>query len=162
MDRFFKLLDEFEEYFLATTLMLMLILTFTEVVSRYALHLSFAFAEEITINLFVWSVRVGAATAAKHNHHIGFTLVSDLLPPSVRRWLILSVALVCVGVLGLIGWYGVEMVLSQMRYGQLTPALELPEWIMGLAIPVGALLCMIRFLQSGYTNWEELGKEDAQ
>jgi TRAP-type C4-dicarboxylate transport system permease small subunit len=162
MGVFFKILDEFEEYFLATTLLVMLVLTFTEVVSRYVLHLSMAFAEEITINLFVWSVMVGAATAAKHNKHIGFTLLSDLMPPSVRRWLVLGVAAVCVGALGLIGWYGVTMVMSQMYYGQLTPALQMPEWIMGLSIPVGALLCMIRFLQAGCKDWQELGKEEAQ
>lgn len=162
MKNIFKLLDFFEEYFLATTLLLMLILTFTEVVSRYALHLSLAFAEEITINLFVWSVMVGAAAAAKHNHHIGFTLVSDLLPHFLRRWLVLLVAVISVSLLAVISYYGVLMVISQMQYGQLTPALEMPEWIMGLSIPVGSALCLLRFLQAGYNNWEELGEEEAR
>ena len=162
MGRLFKALDYFEEYFLATTLLFMLILTFAEVLSRYALHLSLAFAEEITINLFVWSVMVGAATAAKQNHHIGFTLISDMLPPYLRRWLMLFVAVVSVSLLALIAYYGILMVASQMQYGQMTPALEMPEWIMGLSIPVGAVLCLLRFGEAGYKSWEELTDEVRQ
>ncbi|GHV37107.1 C4-dicarboxylate ABC transporter permease [Synergistales bacterium] len=152
-DKFFKFLDSFEDYFLSISLFLMLSLTFAEVISRYVLHLSMAFAEEVTINLFVWSVMVGAASAVKHGHHIGFTLITDVLPQSWRRVVMLFVAMVCIGILLVIVWYGCVMTMSQMYYNQKTPALEWPEWVMGLSVPVGGILCIFRFLQAARQNW---------
>jgi TRAP-type C4-dicarboxylate transport system permease small subunit len=153
-----KQLDKFEEWFLALSLIIMLAITVVEVVSRYVFHLSLAFAEEITINLFVWSVMVGTATAAKHNHHLGFSLITDYLPAVWKRRATAAVALLCIGVFGLFGWYGVEMVESQIASGQTTPAMEIPEWIMGLAIPAGSLLCILRFGQAGWLEWKKGGE----
>ncbi|MHC1758071.1 MAG: TRAP transporter small permease [Negativicutes bacterium] len=153
-----NLLDKFEEWFLAVSLTIMLALTVLEVASRYFLHLSLAFAEEITVNLFVWSVMIGAATAAKHNHHLGFSLITDYLSDNGKRVAAAVVALLCMGVFVLFGWYGVEMVESQIASGQTTPAMEMPEWIMGLSIPVGSLFCIFRFGQAGWKEWTKGGE----
>lgn len=126
----------------------MLLLTFAEVLSRYFFHFSIAFAEEITINLFVWSVMVGAASAIKRGHHLGFTLITDALPYKLKRSVNIFVALICISILALIMWFGSKMVFSQILNNQKTPALELPEWVMGLSIPVGAMLCITRFAQN--------------
>lgn len=150
-----KWLDQFEEWFLAISLMIMLALTVIEVASRYFMHLSLAFAEEITVNLFVWSVMIGAATAAKHNHHLGFSLITDYLPDRWKRVAAAMVAALCIFVFALFAWYGVEMVESQIASNQTTPAMEIPEWIMGLSIPAGSLLCILRFGQAGWKDWKK-------
>lgn len=159
MDRFCKWLDNFEEYFLFITLSVMLVLTFAEVLSRYLFHFSIAFSEEITVNLFAWSIMVGSGAAAKRNAHVGFSLITDMLPAWLRRWILLLISLICAFVMLLFVYYGIEMVMSQIEGAQRTAVLELPEWLMGLSIPVGAVLCAIRFCQAGHANWEKLGKQ---
>jgi C4-dicarboxylate transporter DctQ subunit len=150
-----KWLDQFEEWFLAISLIIILALTVIEVASRYFMHLSLAFAEEITVNLFVWSVMIGAATAAKHNHHLGFSLITDYLPNRWKRVAAAIVAGLCIFVFVLFTWYGIEMVESQIASDQKTPAMEIPEWLMGLAIPAGSLLCIVRFGQAGWKEWKK-------
>ncbi len=152
-----KFLDYFEEWFLAISLVIMLGLTVVEVASRYVLHLSLAFAEEITVNLFVWSVMVGVATAAKHNHHLGLSIVTDYMSPAWQRRMAAAVAVLCILIFALFGWYGVEMVQSQIASDQKTPAMEIPEWLMGMSIPLGSLLCIIRFGQAGWAAWRKGG-----
>ena len=82
----FKIIDAIEEWFLALSLGFMLLLNFSNVVSRYFLSMSWSFTEEITTNLFVWSCFLGAAAAAKRNSHLGLSLVTDMLSPKFQRW----------------------------------------------------------------------------
>jgi C4-dicarboxylate transporter DctQ subunit len=44
------------------------------------------------------------------------------------------------------------MVLSQKRFNQTSPALGWPEWIFGLAVPIGAFSLIVRFIQLGVTE----------
>lgn len=150
-----KLFDYIEEWFLTITLGAMLVLNFANVLSRYVLGLSFSFTEEITTNLFVWSCFIGASAAAKRGSHLGLSIVTDLLPPRLQRYTAVIVSLLTLIMFGVIISTGIEMVMSQMEHNQMSPALGIPEWTMGLAIPVGALFCFIRFAQAGWREWQK-------
>ena len=54
-------------------------------------------------------------------------------------------------------YYGIQMVLQQVKLGQVTPTMQWPEWIFGTFIPFGALFVTIRFAQA---TWEEFGKKE--
>ena len=49
---------------------------------------------------------------------------------------------------GIICYFGVFMALNQFNKGQVTGAMQLPEWIFGSFVPLGALLVTIRFAQN--------------
>lgn len=153
----FKIIDAIEEWFLALSLGFMLLLNFSNVVSRYFLSMSWSFTEEITTNLFVWSCFLGAAAAAKRNSHLGLSLVTDMLSPKLQRWVAILVTGMSCLMFGVIIVTGFEMVQSQMASGQTTPALGMPEWTMGIAIPIGSLFCFIRFAQAGWIAWQKGG-----
>lgn len=155
----FKIIDFIEEWFLAITLGSMLLLNFANVVSRYFLNLSWSFTEEITTNLFVWSCFIGAAAAAKRGSHLGLSLFTDLLSAKWQRYVGVLVTLMALTMFGVIIWTGVEMVQSQISSNQTTPALGIPEWTMGIAVPVGAIFCFIRFAQAGWWAWQKGGND---
>lgn len=154
----FKIIDTLEEWFLALSLGIMLILNFSNVLSRYFLSMSWSFTEEITTNLFVWSCFLGASAAAKRGSHLGLSLVTDMLSPNAQRWVAALVTLMSMSMFAVIIVTGVDMVQAQITSGQTTPALGLPEWSMGIAIPVGALFCLIRFAQAGWQAWQKGGR----
>ena len=54
--------------------------------------------------------------------------------------------------------YGSEMVSNQIRLGSKTPALGMPMYIQGLSIPVGAVFCLIRAVESGVKEFVRLRK----
>ncbi|MDR7865824.1 MAG: TRAP transporter small permease [Sporomusaceae bacterium] len=150
-----KLFDAIEEWFLAISLGAMLLLNFGNVLSRYFFNLSMSFTEEITTNLFVWSCFLGASAAAKRGAHLGLSLFTDMLSAKWQRLVALIVSIMSLALFAVIVWTSIGMVQSQMASSQTTPALGIPEWTMGIAVPVGAAFCFIRFAQAGWQSWQK-------
>lgn len=150
-----KLFDAIEEWFLAISLGAMLLLNFGNVLSRYFFNLSMSFTEEITTNLFVWSCFLGASAAAKRGAHLGLSVFTDMLPAKWQRLVALIVTLMSLVLFAVIVWTSIGMVQSQMASNQTTPALGIPEWTMGIAVPAGAAFCFIRFAQAGWQAWRK-------
>ena len=84
-----KILDKIEEYLCICCLVVMTALVFANVFSRYILHASFSFSEEITTNLFVLLSMMGTAIAAKRQAHLGLSIVTDRVSPKARRALLI-------------------------------------------------------------------------
>lgn len=150
-----------EEWLIAVLMSVICLLTISNVLSRYVLATSFSFTEELTTNLFAFVIFIGAALLARENGHVGFALLTDWLPVSLRKTVLILVGLLTCLFFAILLWYGLEMVLQQYEYGQQTPALGLPAWWMGLSVPLGALLCMIRFTEGYIRQWQAIDdKED--
>lgn len=155
---FWKIFDSLEDWFLIISLGAMIILNFANVVSRYCLSTSIAFTEELTTNLFVWSSFIGAAGAAKRGAHLGFDLLLNNLPRPAQRIITALVTLLTLTMFGLLFVLGIDMIQTQIMLKQETPALGMPEWVVSLAIPVGALFCFVRFAQAGWKSWQTGGQ----
>ena len=143
-----KILDKIEEYICAVCTVVMTLLVFANVLSRYVLHMSLSFSDEITTNLFILLSMMGAAIATKRRAHLGLTILTDAVSPKARKILLtLGFAIGTVFCAALF-WYGIEMVRLQIILGQVTPTMQWPEWIFGAFIPFGAVFLTIRFAQA--------------
>ena len=85
MSTFDKIFGKIEEIIAGICLTIMSILAFTNVLARYFFHASFSFSDEITTYLFVLLSLIGASIAAKRHEHLGFTVIEDLVPPTVKK-----------------------------------------------------------------------------
>ena len=133
-----------EEKIIAVLIFVMVVMVAAQVLGRYVFHSSLSFTEEIVRYLFVWATFIGAAAAVRGGRHLSISSGIRLLPASVRRWngvLCWTGAAVFATVLVV---YGIRVVSLQIRTGQTTAALGFPMWIVGLAIPVSAVLLMVR------------------
>ena len=143
-----KILDYIEESLVCVCLVVMTALTFVNVVARYVFSASLSFSEEITTYLFVLLSLLGSAIAAKRGAHLGLTIISDRVGPKAGRVLgIISMAF-ATAFSAIICYFGFFMALNQFNKGQVTGAMQLPEWIFGSFVPLGALLVTIRFAQN--------------
>ncbi|MCR4441850.1 MAG: TRAP transporter small permease [Peptococcaceae bacterium] len=145
-----KIIDYLEEILIVVFLLVMTVITFSNVVSRYVLHASWSFTEEITTNFFVWASFLGAAVAVKRKGHLGLSYLTDFLPPRLQKAAALFAVVVSVTIFVILLKYGIDMVISQYKMGQTTPALGLPEWTFGISVPIGAVFLLIRFVELGY------------
>jgi len=141
-----RLVDRLEEDLLAAALGVMTVVTFANVLDRKLLHLGLAFAEELTVSLFVWASLLGAAVAARRGVHLGFSYLADRLPPGGRVASEALAGAAALLVFGVVGWFGVGWVATQYGYAATTPAMGWPAWPFGLAIPVGSLAIVLRTL----------------
>lgn len=142
-----KILDWIEEIISAGCLIIMTALTFTNVIARHVFSASFSFSEEITTYLFVLLSLLGTAIAAKRKAHLGLTILTDAVSPSVRKILaIISYAIATIFSAALF-YYGILMVRNQQVLGQVTAGMQWPEWIYGSFVPLGSFFVVIRFAQ---------------
>ena len=156
-----KVLDYIEEALVCVCLVVMTGLTFANAVGR-KLGAGLSFSEEISTYLFVLLSLLGSAIAAKRGAHLGLTIITDRVGPKAARVLgIISMAFATI-FSALICYYGVFMALNQYQKGQVTMATQLPEWIFGSFVPIGALFVTIRFGQNLYRliAGKEIAKED--
>lgn len=152
------LLARLEEFILVALFAFMAVMNFLNVVCRYCFSSSFSFTEEVTITAFVWVSMVGIAVGYKRLAHLGMSFLVDHMPKKVQPFMAL-LSMVCSVVLILLLYkYGSEMVSNQIRLGSKTPALGMPMYIQGLSIPVGAIFCLIRAVESGVKEFVRLRK----
>lgn len=159
MIRFYD--DYIEKIFkwgLVISLAVMATLNFSNVISRYVIHASISFTEELTTNLFVYNTFFGAALGARRGAHLGLTILSELVPPKFSKWIIVLSSYASAVLFFVLVYFGYGMTKSQFDFGQTTAALGLPEWWFGLAIPVGAFVIGISFLIAGTEYMIKEGK----
>jgi C4-dicarboxylate transporter, DctQ subunit len=154
-----KWFNRLEEMFLSVILAAMALVTFANVISRYFLHASLSFTEEITTNLFGFAVFFGAALLARENGHLGFSLLTDLFPRKLKMTAIGLVAVLTAFFFCVLIYYGWDMIQQQMEYKQTTPAMGFPAWIMGLSIPLGGVLCLFRFTEGYVKEFNRVRRE---
>jgi C4-dicarboxylate transporter, DctQ subunit len=155
-----RILDRLEETLIATLIAAATILIFIAVVHRYAfgipvlhpymaaIHLSWA--QELCIYMFVWMAKFGAAYGVRTGIHVGVDVaIARVDKRSYHR--IVLFGLLCGALFtGVIGSFGARFVWLMAQTDQVTPDLELPAWIVYLAIPCGSYLMCFRFLQVAY------------
>ena len=142
-----KVLDYFEEIVLFIAFLAITVITFANVISRNLAGVSLSFTEEITINLLVLITFLGSAIGVRKYAHLGFTLLFDKGNKAVRLFIVFFTGVVSLCLFGVLAWYGWEMVSFQMMLNQTTPALGMPQWILSLALPLGAFMCFVRTIQ---------------
>ena len=142
-----KFLNNIEEILCAICLSIMTIIAFVNVVSRFLLSASLSFTDEITTYLFVLLSLMGSAVAAKRGAHLGLTVLTDLVSPSVKKILKIIGFVFAIIFSSSVLYYGILMVQSQMQRGQVTANMQWPEWIFGSFVPIGAFFLTLRFIQ---------------
>lgn len=136
-----------EEAVCAILLILMVIISTINIITRFLPGISFAASEEFVVNLFVWLTMLGGVVAVKHKAHLSITFIIRKIPERFQKifvlfqWLAISILfmiLLC---------YGAIETWSEYRSGMMTYSLGWPFWFFTLSLPVGSLLFLIRFSQ---------------
>ncbi len=89
-------LERLEENLIAFLLGIMTLLTFANVVARYAFNTNIFYALELTVFMFAWLVLLGASYAVKKSAHLGVDAIINLAGKPLRRKMALFVSAVCI------------------------------------------------------------------
>jgi C4-dicarboxylate transporter DctQ subunit len=154
-----KALDHLEEWLIAFLMAAATIIIFVSVVHRYAsglpfpalqdalLKINLSWAQELCVYLFIWMAKFGAAYGVRTGIHVGVDVLINRLSEANRgRFIVFGL---CAGALftGTVGTLGAEFVWAIGHTEQTSADLELPMWLVYLAIPCGSYLMCFRFLQ---------------
>lgn len=187
-----RLLDRAEEILISTLIGLATVIIFVSVTHRYALGLTadvvayfrtqgmtglsdaaksvyfairsinLVWAQELTIILFVWMAKFGAAYGVRTGIHVGIDVLINRMAPPRRRFFILFGLMSGAFFTGIIAALGANFVWHMAHASATSPDLELPMWLVYLAIPLGSSLMCFRFLQVawGFHRTGELPHHD--
>ena len=141
-----------EEALGAAAMALICLISFANVVARYATNVSFAFTEEYSVFLLVFMTFVGASAAFAGNQHIRITFLIDRMPPMLR-WLCELVTLAAVTLMfSLILYYGARVTYSEWFWEETTPGLGNPSWIYTIWMPILCVAILLRVLGRGWAR----------
>jgi C4-dicarboxylate transporter DctQ subunit len=169
-----KVLDHLEEWLIAFLMGSATILIFVSVVHRYAsglpfpalqdalLKINLSWAQELCIYMFVWMAKFGAAYGVRTGIHVGVDVLINRLDEKNRARFILFGLMAGALFTGVIGTLGANFVWEMSHTDQTSADMEVPMWLVYLAIPCGSSLMCFRFLQVAwnFTRTGELPHHD--
>jgi len=160
-----KVLNHLEEWLIAFLMAAATIVIFVAVVHRYAsgipwpalqdwlLTINLSWAQELCIYMFVWMAKFGAAYGVRTGIHVGVDVLVNRLPDKTRAKFIIFGLLAGAMFTGIIGTLGAKFVWEIAHTDQVSPDMEMPMWIVFLAVPLGSYLMCFRFLQVVWSFW---------
>lgn len=138
-----------EEALAAAAMAAICLISFGNVVARYATNVSFAFTEEFSIFLLVFMTFVGASAAFAANEHVRITYFLQRMPPAWRRLSETVTLLATTAMFALIVWYGGKVTFAEWTWGETSPGLGYPSWIYTIWLPLLSVAIILRVLGRG-------------
>jgi C4-dicarboxylate transporter DctQ subunit len=143
-------INRLEEGVLATLLALMTILTFLQVVLRYAFNSGLVWSLEATTYLFAALILFGMSYGVRTHTHIAVDLVIRRLPKRAAKIVNLVAILACLSY-ALLMLYGSAVFVDRlMILGNHARDIPLPKWLLTVTMPLGFTLLAFRFLEAGW------------
>ena len=175
---FLRILDRFEEILISVLMAAAVILIFVAVFHRFSIgyaadlvryarandmpelqawarsiyssinSIKLTWAQEACIYLFVWMAKFGAAYGVRIGIHVGVDMVVMKLNDKWKR--IVTIIAMSGGIVftAILVWIGTTFVYHVGVGGQISADLEMPMWIVYLAVPLGSALMCFRFIQA--------------
>jgi C4-dicarboxylate transporter DctQ subunit len=150
---FNRVLNHLEEWLILSFMAAATLVTFVSVSLRYLFGTGFTWSTELTIYLFIWMAKFGAAYGVRTGIHVGVDYVVEKAGLGLKRFLIVTGMLLGVVFTAVITFFGIRWVIFMYGTGQVSPDLEWPMWIIYLAIPLGTGLMCYRFVQGLVHFW---------
>src|SRR5579864_9309144 len=117
-----RILDRLEEILIATLIALATVITFVAVVHRYlstipgiqdaVTRISFTWAQELCVYMFIWVAKFGAAYGVRTGIHVGVDVLINRLPPKSRSGVIVFGLLCGALFTGIVGTMGLKFVVE--------------------------------------------------
>lgn len=113
----------------------------------YLKGINLTWAQEVCMFMFVWMAKFGAAYGVRTGVHVGVDVALEQMQSKSKHRVILF-GLMCGALFTfIIGSFGTRFVWHLSHTDQTSPDLEMPMWLVYLAIPVGSYLMSFRFMQ---------------
>lgn len=152
MSRFDRILARIENFLAAAALGTAAGVAIVGVILRYVFDYIIFWSGEAVIYLIIFSTFIGAVITLRHNEHVSVDILPLVLGERGKRVLTLLGSVMIVVYCGIIGFYAWILVTEPGIRNTVTPALDLPLWIVYLALPIGLTLMLLRSLEIVYRS----------
>ena len=156
-----KFIDEqFEKWFLIVSLIVMVLVTFIQIVLRW-FNAATVWAEEFSRYVMLYQVWVGASYAVHEDAHIRITALIGKLSGGRRRGMELAVLTLWLRSALWLPVEGCVLVGKIAAMGQVSSAMRIPMTIPYASVPIGGALMTIRLVQKIVERLRNTQEEEA-
>ncbi|MFC1531753.1 TRAP transporter small permease [Thermodesulfobacteriota bacterium] len=141
IERLSDSINHWVEYSLFVLGFTMALIVAIQVFSRYVLNESLFWSEELARFLLVWLTFLGATVAYRRKVHPGIDVLYARMPPGVKKAFTLLIHFISIALFTVMIYYGYQF--AYFVRSQISPALQLPKWVVFSIIPVSGLIFMI-------------------
>lgn len=152
MSRFDRVLSWIENFLAAATLGAASALAIIAVILRYVFDYVIFWSSEAVIYLIIFSTYLGAVITLRHNEHVNIDILPFLFGRRGKRAFTILASLVTLVYCGVIGFYAWVLVTEPGIRNTMSPALDLPLWVVYLGLPIGLTLMFVRALEIVYRS----------
>ena len=150
-----------DHWIVAILLFTMASIAFINVLSRYLFHFSFAAAEEITINLFVWLTVVGSGIAFERGGQLGMVTLYNVFSKKFKKAIILFSATLSAILFLLVDIFTIQAIYYELTIFNATSAgLGIPVWIYYIGVPILSVFVFAGIYRDGSSKLDGLKKEE--
>ena len=151
--------NNFEDYVSAVAMVMMVVILFAQVFTRYVLQGSITWAEELSRFAFLWMMFLASSLAARHRSHIRVTAPILLLPKKMRLYVIVLADVVWIIFNVVVAYHSIVMVRNAMKFIYFSPSLNLNMAYMFMVIPISFVLMTVRIIVGYYKQFtgQEIG-----
>jgi TRAP-type C4-dicarboxylate transport system permease small subunit len=128
-----------EDWLTVIVMALLALITFANVLVRYFTNESFAWTEEISIFLMIVLALVAGSAAVARNAHIRIEYFADGGSPARRKALARFGAFMVFVLFLLIAVLSTRTLWDDIRYGETSPGIGVPQWWYTVWLPVLSL-----------------------
>lgn len=147
-----KWLDEhFEEAIMVVLLALISCVMMAQIIARNVVN-SMTWPEEFSRYCYIWTVFLSLGYTIKKGNMLKVGIIMDLLPQKVRRTIEILANIIILAVFVVFFRYSITYSNILRTTGQLSPAMQIPMWIMYLSTIIGFGLASIRSAQEIVSN----------
>lgn len=112
----------------------------------------FSWTEELTRACFIWMVFTGIAAGIRHADAARVTVLLQYFPGFIKRSSVTIYTVCCLTFFVLTVWTGWYMVRQQVVMNEQIATLGWPSWVIGMVVPLSAVLCIAGLWQSLLTR----------
>ena len=147
MSRFDSILSKLENILAAGSLGAAALLAIVAVLLRTFFNEIIFWSEEAIIYLVIFSTFLGAVITLRHNEHVNVDVVAVFLKERGKQVMAIIGVLITLIYLGAVGYFAWILIFEPRSSATVTPALELPLWVVTLPLPIGFTLMFLRAIE---------------
>jgi C4-dicarboxylate transporter DctQ subunit len=138
------IISKIENIISAMCFMFMSIFVLIGIVMRFILRIPNQFGEEASRYLMICGIFLGISMGVRKKAHLGIQVFVEKLPAKISKIVKISASLITISSFFIFAYVAYLFVLIQHRFGQTSPAMNIPMYIVYSTILLGLCLSLIR------------------
>lgn len=136
-----------EEWFLVIGFFILILLVFSQFLSRYVFDYTISWSQEFARYLLIWLAWISVSFTIREKKHIRVEILKDLLPKKGQIVVEIIVLILWSFFAVFLAVIGTQFVLDIQSSGQGSPMMGIPMWIIYVILPLAGVLMVLRLIQ---------------